>query len=182
MKFPNLETKRLQLVHIDHQYDQAFFEIMSNDIVTEFYGMDSLESVKQAAKIIDSFDDNYTKKQGMRWGIIWKETNEFIGTIGLNNLSNWSKRAEIGYELHPDHWRKGIVTEAVKAVLDYSFHDLELFRMGAVTFPENASSNNLLEKIGFKKEGILRGYLYQNSQSHDAFVFSLLRTEWMENV
>ncbi|WP_404451525.1 GNAT family N-acetyltransferase [Virgibacillus necropolis] len=182
MEFPTLETKRLKLIHIDHQYDQAFFEIMSNDTVTEFYGMDSLKSVDQAIKIIDSFEDTFSKKQGMRWGIIWKETNAFIGTIGLNNLSNWSKRAEIGYELHPDHWRKGITTEAIEAVLNYAFHNLGLFRMGAVTFPDNVSSNNLLEKIGFTKEGILRGYLYQDSQSHDALVFSILRTEWVEDV
>lgn len=107
------------------------------------------------------------------------ETNTFIGTVGLNNLTTQSKRAEIGYELHPAHWRKGVATEAIEAVLNYSFNDLGLFRMGAVTFPNNTSSNNLLEKVGFTKEGILRGYLYQYSKSHDAYVFSMLRTDWI---
>lgn len=179
MDFPTFETKRLKLVHIDHQYDQAFFDIMSDASVTKHYGMDSLQSTDQATKIIDSFQSTYEKKQGMRWGIIWKETNTFIGTIGLNNLTTKSKRAEIGYELHPNYWRKGIATEAIEAVLNYSFKDLGLFRMGAVTFPDNVSSNNLLEKVGFKKEGILRGYLYQNNQSHDAYVFSMLSTDWL---
>ncbi|ASK61009.1 GNAT family N-acetyltransferase [Virgibacillus phasianinus] len=180
MDFPTFETQRLKLVHIDHQYDQAYFDIMSEDKVTEYYGMDSLKKVNQASKIIDSFEDTYMKKHGIRWGIIWKETRTFIGTIGLNNLSTWSKRAEIGYELHPDHWRKGIATEAIRSVLGYSFREMGLFRMGAITFPDNVSSNNLLEKVGFKKEGILRGYLYQGDKSHDAYVFSMLRSEWLD--
>lgn len=180
MNFPTLKTKRLKLVHIDHQYDQALFDIMSNKSVTEFYGMDSLQSIDQATKIIDSFQSTYEKKQGIRWGIILEQTNAFIVTIGLNNLTTRSKRAEIGYELHPDFWRKGIATEAIEAVLNYSFDELGVFRMGAVTFPDNVSSNNLLEKVGFKKEGILRGYLFQNNQSHDAYVFSMLKTDWVD--
>ena len=55
----------------------------------------------------------------MRWGIVWQETGELIGTVGLNNLALHSKRTEIGYDLLPAHWRKGIVTEAVEAVIDY---------------------------------------------------------------
>lgn len=182
MEFPILETDRLKLVYIDHSYDQAYFEIMSNDTVTKFYGMDSLNTLDQATRIIDSFQHTYEKKQGIRWGIIWKKTNTFIGTVGLNNLSNWSRRAEIGYEIHPDYWRKGIATEAIEAALNYSFYELELFRIGAVTFPDNVSSNSLLEKIGFNREGILRGYLHQNNKSYDALVLSILRTEWTRNV
>ncbi|WP_430788054.1 GNAT family N-acetyltransferase [Virgibacillus flavescens] len=182
MEFPILETDRLKLIHIDQSHELAYFEIMSNDSVTEFYGMDSLNSMDEAAKIIDSFQHTYKKKQGIRWGILWKKTNSFIGTIGLNNLSNWSKRAEIGYEIHPDYWRRGIATEAIGAVLDYSFNEMELFRIGAVTFPDNVSSNKLLEKIGFIREGILRGYLHQNNKSYDALVLSMLKTEWRLNV
>ena len=98
----------------------------------------------------------------------------FAGTIGLNNLSKGMKRAEIGFELHPDFWRTGITSEAVKAVVDYSFTELGLQRMGAVTFLDNVASINLLEKHGFEQEGILRSYLFQNGQFHDARVFSVL--------
>ncbi|MGV3489183.1 MAG: GNAT family N-acetyltransferase [Tuberibacillus sp.] len=57
-----------------------------------------------------------------------------------NHLNTWSKKAEIGFERHPSHWHKGIVTEATKEVLRYSFLDLDLYRMGAVTFPKNDAS------------------------------------------
>jgi ribosomal-protein-alanine N-acetyltransferase len=175
--FPKLETERLNLIEIGHEYTKNYYDIMSRDDVTKYYGMDSLKNEKEASKMIDSFHTTYKNKKGIRWGIILKENQEFIGTIGLNNLNLAGKKAEIGYEIHPTYWRSGITTEANKVVLAYSFEQLGLFRIGAVTFPDNNASSNLLKKLGFKEEGRLRGYLYQNNQSNDALVFSLLRTE-----
>lgn len=178
MGFPELETNRLNLVQVKKEHTKSFYEIMSKDEVTRYYGMDSLESIDDAEKIVESFQITYESNRGIRWGIVLKETGEFVGTLGLNNLSTWSKRAEIGFELHPSHWNKGIMTEAVKEVLRYSFEDLDLFRMGAITYPQNQPSIKLLTRLGFTKEGLLRGYLYQKNRSHDALIFSLLRKEW----
>lgn len=178
MEFPVLETSRLRLVQMNTKSLDSYYEIMSNDEVTKYYGMDSLQSREDARKLLESMHLTYENKRGIRWGIVLKENNEFIGTVGLNNLSLFSKRAEIGYELHPNYWGKGITTEAVKEVLRYSFEKLNLNRIGAVTYPENIPSYKLLEKIGFSKEGLLRGYIYQKEQSHDAFVFSILKSEW----
>ncbi|WP_397537977.1 GNAT family N-acetyltransferase [Rummeliibacillus pycnus] len=177
MEFPKLETERLQLVQITKEHAQSYFNIMSDEKVTKYYGMNPLISIEDAIKMIDSFQKTFEGIKGIRWGMIVKETGDFVGTIGLNNLNIGSKKAEIGYELHPAYWNKGFTTEAVKEVLRYSFDDLDLFRIGAVTYPQNTASNQLLLRIGFKKEGLLRGYIYQNNQSHDAFVFSLLHTE-----
>ncbi|UFU00730.1 GNAT family N-acetyltransferase [Radiobacillus kanasensis] len=178
MNFPTRETNRLHLVQITSEHVDGYFDIMSRPDVTKYYGMDPLHEQKQAFKMIESFQTTYENHRGIRWGMLEKGTNRFIGTIGLNNWSTWSKRAEIGYELHPVFWRKGYATEAIQNILEYSFLELDLFRMGAVTFPENEASNKLLRKIGFKQEGVLRGYLFQTNQSHDAFVFSILRPEW----
>ena len=124
MRFPELETNRLELVQINEEHTQSSFEIMSKDEVTKYYGMDSLKSIDDASKIVKSLRNTYESKRGIRWGIVLKETGDFVGTLGLNNLSTWSKKAEIGYEIHPSHWKKGITTEAVKEVLRYSFEDL----------------------------------------------------------
>ena len=101
-----------------------------------------------------------------------------VGTIGLNNLALGMKKAEVGFEIHPEFWRGGITSEALRAVLNYSFNNLGLHRMGAVTFPANVASISLLKKNGFEEEGKLRSYLFQNGESHDALLFSLLYTEW----
>ncbi|WP_255472776.1 GNAT family N-acetyltransferase [Planomicrobium sp. CPCC 101079] len=169
-------------MHISQQYAERFFDIMSRDEVTKYYGMDSLANPEEAARIIESFQTSFELKRGIRWGLILKENGRFIGTIGLNNLNVRGKKAEVGYKLHPDYWGQGLVREANSAVLQYAFTELDLFRIGAVTFPENTASSGLLKKLGFIEEGRLRGYLYQRHQSHDALVFSLLKTEWEKKV
>lgn len=180
MEFPILETERLLLKKIEEQDADRFFEIMSRDKVTIYCGMDSLVHPEEAVEMIRSFHTSFTIKHGIRWAIRLKETNEFIGTIGLNNLYLGSKKAELGYELHPDYWRRQLMQEAIRSVVSYAFAELGLYRIGAVTFPENRSSNRLLEKLGFTREGCLRGYLHQRNQSHDAFIYSILRKEWLD--
>lgn len=178
MDFPTLETTRLKLVEVEPQHAEALFQILSRDEVTKYYAMNPLTSVEEAAKIIESFRKNGAERRGIRWGMVRKDTEEMIGTLGLNNLQLWNKRAEIGYETHPNSWRSGYTSEAVREVLRYSFTDLGLYRMGAVTFPQNTASRQLLVKLGFQEEGVLRGYLYQNAASHDASLYSLLKPEW----
>ncbi|MDN7242411.1 GNAT family protein [Planococcus sp. N028] len=180
MEFPTLETERIDLVQIGQQHVAPFFDIMSRDEVTKYYGMDSLMSPEEAVRIIGSFQTTFELNRGIRWGIVLKENGRFAGTIGLNNLNIHGKKAEVGYELHPDYWGKGLIREANEAVMEYAFTELDLFRIGAVTFPDNTASSSLLKKLGFMEEGRLRGYLYQRHQSHDALVFSLLKPEWLE--
>jgi len=175
MTFPVLQTTRLELIEIKQEHAPEIFRIHSNELVCQYYGKDPMQKLSQAQGMIDLLNKNYMERRGIRWGIVTKETQEFIGTLGLNNLQEHNKRAEIGYELHPDYWRQGYVSEAVIEVLTYSYEQLHLYRIGAVTFPDNEASNQLLIKLGFEREGILRGYLYQNGASHDAYIYSRLR-------
>ncbi|WP_083953301.1 GNAT family N-acetyltransferase [Heyndrickxia acidicola] len=178
MEFPEFHLNRILLKEITLKDSKAYFNIMKLDAVTQFYGMESLKTEEEAAALIQSLAELYEANRAIRFGIFLKETNEFIGTAGLNNLQLKNKRAEIGYELHPDYWRKGYTSEAVKAILQYAFSDLDLYRIGAVTFPENNASQSLLIRLGFQQEGLLRGYLYQHNRSNDALIFSLLQPEW----
>lgn len=180
MKFPVLETERLKLVNITQDYAENLFEILSLGEVTKFYGADPFTSKEEANKLIDMFQKNFFEKRSIRWGIIHKNEEKFIGTLGLNGLQLKNKKSEIGYELHPTYWRNGYTSEAINEVLRFSFSDLALNRIGAVVYPENHASLNLLEKIGFVKEGLLRDYLHQNNQFHSTFMLSLLKREWEE--
>jgi len=175
MQFPELETERLHLVEVNEEHAQGLFDNFSNPKVVQFYGMDPMTELVQAEKMVEHFRSSFLASRSIRWAIIRKEDNRFVGTIGLNNLSKGMKRAEIGFEIHPDFWRTGITSEAVNAVLQYSFTEMSLHRMGAVTFLDNVASIGLLEKHGFEQEGILRNYLFQNGQSHDARIFSVLK-------
>ncbi|WP_144509824.1 GNAT family N-acetyltransferase [Bacillus sp. FJAT-22090] len=181
MEFPVLESEHLKLVEIKEEHTDSIYRIFSNSEVIKFYGMAPFTQVDEANNLINSFSKGFKENRSIRWGIVLKETEEVIGTVGLNNLVRAQKRTEIGYDLLPEYWRRGIVSEAVETVIRYCFNELALFRIAAVTFTENESSYKLLLKLGFQKEGLLRGYIYQNEQSNDTFVFSLIQPEWRKS-
>ncbi|NRD78922.1 GNAT family N-acetyltransferase [Bacillus sp. BRMEA1] len=178
MNFPLLETKRLKLIELTHRHDNSLFEILSIEEVTRFYGTDPFTLPAEASRLIDIFHKNFLEQRGIRWGIKLKENQKIIGTLGLNALQLKNLRAEIGYELHPSYWRKGFAMEAINEVLNFSFNKLDLYRVGAVVYPENEASLHLLKKLGFMEEGLLRGYIRQNNRSNDTIVLSLLKPEW----
>jgi ribosomal-protein-alanine N-acetyltransferase len=172
--FPVLETERLILRDIVYEDAQDIFDCFSNDDVTRYYGQDNLTSVEQAQQFVAFFSRNYSEKRGIRWGIERKGQSGLIGTIGFNAWSSKHRRAEIGYELHPQYWRKGYAKEAASKVISYGFNNLHLTRIGAVVFTENAASNGLLTNLGFEKEGLLKNYIYQNGAAHDTNAYALL--------
>ncbi|AXN39754.1 GNAT family N-acetyltransferase [Peribacillus butanolivorans] len=173
--FPILETERLILREITKEDAEGIFACFSNENVTRYYGQETLESIEEAVKFVDFFSNNYNEKRGIRWGIEKKETKGIIGTIGFNAWLPKHKRAEIGYEIHPEQWGKGYASEAVSRVLTYGFDVMNLTRIGAVVFLNNEASNKLLTNIGFQKEGVLKKYMYQNGVAHDTYVYSLLK-------
>ena len=173
--FPELQTDRLLLREITPHDREDIFSCFSNEDVVKHYGQEAFTDMAQAEALIDFFSKSYRENKGIRWGIARKEIPGLIGTVGFNALSIKHRRAEIGYELHPDYWRKGYTSEAVTAVLRYGFNELGLTRIGAVVFTENDASNQLLTKLGFEREGVLRDYMVQNGIAYDTYVYSSLK-------
>ncbi len=177
MMFPILETDRLRLRELKEDDVGAIFRCFSNQEVTRYYGQEPFVDKQQADELIKHFAKNFEEKRGIRWGIEHKDSNEIIGTIGFHLWSAAHQRAEIGYEIHPDYWRQGYTKEAVQKVITYGFETMNLNRIGAVVFLANEASNQLLRKLGFQEEGILRDYIYQNGQAYDTFIYSLLKKD-----
>lgn len=175
--FPILETERLRLREITMKDADGIFACFSNKDVTRYYGQETLERIEEAEAFVDFFANSFKEKRGIRWGIEIKGTEGIIGTIGFNAWSPKHRRTEIGYEIHPNHWRKGYASEAVLKVIQYGFDELHLTRIGAVVFIDNEASNQLLYKLGFQKEGVLRNYMYQNGLAYDTNVYSLLNNK-----
>ncbi|MDQ0271432.1 GNAT family N-acetyltransferase [Cytobacillus purgationiresistens] len=175
--FPIIETDKLILREITTEDTENIFSCFSNSNVTKYYGMEKMETLDQAENLVRFFLNSFQEKRGIRWGIQIKDTEGITGTIGFNAWSPKHRRAEIGYEIHPNYWRKGYVSEAIHKVIDYGFNHMNLTRIAAHVFIENDASNQLLENAGFLKEGILRNYMYQDGQPHDVYVYSIIKAD-----
>lgn len=173
--FPKIETERLVLREITQDDTESIFACFSNDEAMRYYGQEVFENIEQAEKLVSFFADSYRENRGIRWGIERKGNPGLIGTMGFNAWSPKHQRAEIGYEIHPEHWRKGYATEAAASILTYGFEFMNLARIGAIVFTENDGSNEMLIKLGFQKEGVLRNYMVQSGVSHHTHMYSILK-------
>ena len=135
-------------------------------------------SVKNAKDFIKLRRKKATRNP-YNFGITLKHSGKLVGMIGFTGLDKFSAKTEVGYWLGKKHWRQGITTEAMKAMVKFAFRKLKLVRLQADVAIENKASANLLKKIGFKKEGLKRKSARAKSTGkwHDTYVFGLLRSD-----
>ncbi len=174
-EFPELETERLLLRKLTEEDSEALYKIMSKEEVMVYYGMYALVEEEQAQIMINNLNCGFESSKSIRWALELKEESTLIGTCGYHNWNKGYARSEMGYELSPDYWGKGYMTEALEAILCYGFNYMELNRVEALVYPENSASKRLLEGLGFMEEGILREYAYFRDVYQDLVMFSLIR-------
>jgi [ribosomal protein S5]-alanine N-acetyltransferase len=103
---------------------------------------------------------------------------KLIGVVGADSLElGTTHKAEIGYWLAKPFWGQGIMTDAVRAYVDYAFGDLQLLKLTAHTFESNVASARVLEKNGFELEGHLRKHFIKDGELLDARFYGLLKED-----
>ncbi|MFS4471353.1 GNAT family N-acetyltransferase [Chryseobacterium sp. T20] len=144
-----LETSRLILKGINENNTEDILKIRGNPEVNKFVKRVSPKTNYDALQFILTIKQRTQNNQTVYWGISLKDQSHLIGTICLWNFSEDRKTAEIGYELLPEYHRKGIMSEALNAVVEYGFNELDLQEIVAITNTFNESSKGLLLKHHF---------------------------------
>jgi len=180
--YPKLESERLTLRQMTVEDASALLQIFSDAEVTKDMGIKPFVSIEEALGTIQFMNELFQQDVAIRWGIVRKSDNQLIGTCGFNGWEvNRGSRGEIGYDLAKSYWRQGYMTEALNKLITFGFEEMGLNRIEAYTNLDAAPSIQLLYKIGFQKEGILRGYAYFHGEYWDQNCFSLLKHEWKIN-
>lgn len=177
--FPELATPRFLLRELEPRDARALYTILSTEEVMRYYGSDPLLAVYEAKNVIAYFKDQFQQGKAIRWAICDRLTNELVGTIGFHNWTPQYYRAEIGFEVAPDHWRQGVAYEAAMAVIQYGFEEFNFHRISALVAPNNEGSNRLVQKLGFTEEGLMRDYAYSHGRFMDLTMYRLLKQEWI---
>ncbi|KXH85220.1 GNAT family N-acetyltransferase [Chryseobacterium kwangjuense] len=147
-----IKTERLILRHIHETDVEDILRIRSNEVINQFVKRNSPKNNYDALQFILTIKERTQNNQTVYLGIASKNQPNLIGTICLWNFSEDRKTAEVGYELLPEYHRKGIMSEALKAVLDFGFNELQLEEIVAITHKLNKNSKNLLLKHHFVLE------------------------------
>ena len=176
---PPLESERLVLRHItpaDHADWLAVWH--SPGVLDYLIDFDGRPQSEVAEAIIKWARRIVRERSGIRWAITLKPETRMIGSCGFHLYAARHRRAEIGYELHSDFWRRGIMTEATEAVLRFCFEQLDLHRVEADVVEGNVASAALLKKVGFTLEGNWRDRVFKRGAFQSLWQFGLLAPEY----
>jgi len=171
--FPILSTNRLLLRKFtDNDLHNIFYGLSHPDVI-QYYGVsyDSLEASRNQLTFFHDLEKNGT---GIWWAICDKDNKLFYGACGLNNLEKEHKKAELGFWILPEYWRKGIITEAVPLVCEYGFNVLSLHRIEAIIETENQNSLAVMHKLQFTHEGTMRECEIKNDKFINLAIYSKL--------
>jgi RimJ/RimL family protein N-acetyltransferase len=130
----------------------------------------------------ERIDQFYRSFQHILLGVVMKETNDLIGIVGLKDINTLNQTAEFYVKIDPSRQGKGYGTEATTLMLRYGFLELNLNRIQTQDMEENMGGWRADEKAGFKLEGTLREAILRFGRYHHVRVYSILRSEYMEQL
>lgn len=173
--FKNLETERLLLRRVSIDDLNEILELRGNPETMKFIPRPLVKTEEDALNHFKMIDEKIEKNEGINWAITVKGNPKLIGIIGHYRIQPENHRCEIGYMILPQYKGQGIVTEAIKAVLEYGFEDMNMHSIEAVIDPENIASERVLQKNGFVKEAHILENEYYDGKFWDTVIYSILK-------
>ena len=176
--FPEIKTQRLFLRQVALSDTREILFLRSNEQVMHFIDREKTKTSEEAAAFLQTIIDQYQKNEALMWAITLADQPEkLIGTVGYWHMQKEHFRAELGYTLHPDHWKKGIMNESIRAVISYGFGPMQLHSIEARINPDNLASANVLEKTGFSRDGYFKEDYYFQGRFKDTAIYSIVNTQ-----
>jgi len=177
---PTLQTERLFLRPITPDDVQAVFDYASNPNVTRFTLFETHQTIDDSRWFVNDYTrSRYSCKEPDPFALAFHgEPNRMIGALGVHWASQPNGTMEMGYAIGEPYWGKGLVVEAAAEVMRFVFTEYAVERLQARVFVGNDSSERVLQKLGFTREGVLRSLIFRRGAWHDLVIYSLLREEW----
>ena len=177
-ELPLLATPRTVLRHPTAADVPALYEIFRDQEVTRYWSWTAYEHPAQAAALLAEIDELFDERTLFQWGIARRDDDRLVGTATLFAIEPANRRGEIGFALGRAAWGQGLMREALGALFDFAFDRLALHRLEADVDPRNARSLAVLERLGFRREGLLRERHHVAGEVQDSVMLGLLAPEW----
>lgn len=178
MTFETLQTERLSLRKLTDDDYNSIFKNLTDAEIMQLLNIETPEKLEiEKAKQQKGYAT--FNKRFLIFQLLDKETQLFLGWCGYHTWYVDHGRAEIGYGLIDEHTKgNGLMSEAMKAVLQYGFENMQLNRVEAFVAPDNIPSMKIVQKFNFTREGQLRKHYLKDGELEDSVVFGLLKEEW----
>lgn len=158
---------------------EAFYQYYTDPIVNEYILSTVPKNLDEARYELKYWRNVFYRGDGLYFAIAEKKTDKMIGSVGLTTYSKYHNRIELSYDMAKEYWGRGIMSAAVRKLVDFNFKTLGINRLEAVCSTFNERSIRLLEKCGFSYEGKLRQHRFHRGKYVDVYSFSILKEEYL---
>ncbi len=176
---PTLETPRLLLRPFAFEDAPALARLAGRrEIADTTISVPHPYSEQQAREWISHHMELGNEAKEAAFAIVEKNTGQLIGSAGLRDLNQEHSHAEMGCWIGVEFWGRGYATEAARALLQFGFEELQLNRIHAHHMLRNPASGRVLEKIGMRREGVLREAVRKWGKFEDVAILAVLNKDW----
>ena len=174
---PTLETERLVLRPLRISDARDLYAYARDPEVSRYVLWSPHTSLAQSRQFLRAAIRQYRRGMPGSFAITLRENGRMIGTVGFMWV-NWEYRSgAVGYSLGREYWNRGLMTEALRAVVAFGFDDLRLNRIEAQHDTDNPASGRVMEHVGMRCEGILRQRLMNKGKFVDVRLCAILRED-----
>jgi ribosomal-protein-alanine N-acetyltransferase len=178
----SLQSTNLNIRALTKEDSGVLFNLYSDTEIQQFTDIERLRSLSDAQEFINEGNKEADNQDLVFLGIFSRATKDFLGTISLFNIDRKHSFASLGFQLVKDYWGRGIMHESLNHFLKFVFEKLNFHRIEAQTYIENERSLNVLNRLGFIREGQLRQNFLIEGKYEDSYLYSILRTEFIKKL
>ncbi|BDU50427.1 GNAT family N-acetyltransferase [Haliovirga abyssi] len=179
----DLDTERLYLRRFKLEDSENMFNNWANDEdVTKYLTWLPHKKIEVTNEILKEWINSYKSTDVYNWAIVPKEYGKVIGNISVVKIDLEDEMCEIGYCISKKYWNKGIVTEALKKVIDYLILDVGFVGIKGKHDLKNIASGKVMLKAGMTYEGRIRDSIKNNEGEYiDVEMYSILKRDIFKN-
>jgi [ribosomal protein S5]-alanine N-acetyltransferase len=177
-RLPTLHGERIALRWMTARDADALYAIFSDPEVMRYWSTLPMTRKAEARALLRDIREEHADGRLHEWGLVLRESDRVIGTCTLFHVDRGNRRAEVGFALGRSWWGRGLMREGLGALLDFAFGELALRRIEADVDPRNRLSAELLERLGFMREGLLRERWNVGGELQDAAFYGLLARDY----
>ncbi|WP_346928679.1 GNAT family protein [Clostridium sp.] len=179
-----INTDRLLLRELEVTDANDMFKNWATDSeVTKFLSWKPHDNIEITKEIMQQWVNEYESSDNYNWAIELKDIGEVIGGISLMKIDEKHHSCEVGYCMSRRYWNNGIMSEALKGVINYLFSEVGFNRIVATHDTNNVASGKVMIKSGMKHEGTLRQAKFRDNKGfYDLAIYAILRDEWLNGM
>lgn len=171
---PRLETARLVLEPLRIVHADALFQVYSDPAVTRATSNTLHTSVEDTQTHIGGLLKRHDARAGISWALVLKDDERAVGQVTVHAISWGNRRGDLGFDLASRLWHRGLMSEALRATIQFCFNQLRFIKLSAPNTIDNDACHGLLLSLGFQQEGLLRQHGFWNDRPHDLRQYALL--------